>query len=102
MNYAITFSTYVNATGKSTGRAGLLRTLVRLELAGIPVLVTGRYEPGFNIYYPERIEVETDALIADGLRPGRAYELEDFCDRLGYDYQDTYDELQRAVEGRDR
>lgn len=80
-----------------------LRIAVDMHLASIPVTVTGQYNIDSNCFYPSTVRpelkiVDGDRILADT----QNYDLKDFCIRLDWEYSETHDLIQEAVEKRDR
>ena len=74
-----------------------------MNLAGVPVTVTGQYNIHSNCFYPSIIRPEL-RVVADEvtLADTRNYDLESFCRIMDWDYSDTRDLIQEAVEKRDQ
>lgn len=72
---------------------------VDLKLAGVPVTVVGTYYLDSNVYYPYWVETSMPMPDKDGELENK-FDLEDFCETMGWEYYDTYDEIQAAVEER--
>ena len=70
----------------------------KMELACIPVLIIGRYKVSSNIYYPESVFMLTDL---EGYKQADTVDLEEFCEKMEWDYSDTHDLIQAEVENRD-
>lgn len=76
---------------------------IEMNLAGIPVTVTGQYNIHSNCFYPRLImpviDVKKGILVL--LPTGESHDLEEACEALGWDYSETHDAIQEAVENRD-
>lgn len=81
-----------------------IKLFVDMDLASIPVTVVGQYNIDSNCFYPS-IVMPTIS-ITDGenvlVPTGSFTDLEDVCTALGWDYHETHDLIQKAVEDRDR
>lgn len=80
-----------------------VRIAVDMHLASIPVTITGQYNIHSNCFYPSVVRPEFK--IVDGertLASADNHDLEDFCEKLGWDYNETHDQIQEAVEKRDQ
>lgn len=66
---------------------------VDLTLAGVKVTVTGMYNIHSNCFYPSTV------LPQEGY--SQSVSLEDYCQTMEWDYYQTHDEIQAAVEQRD-
>ena len=71
-----------------------------MTLAMIPVTVYGQYNINSNCYYPSHLTIRTD--LEDQYSDGDEADLEEFCEKMGWDYFDTHDLIQGAVEKRDQ
>ena len=72
---------------------------VAMQLAGVQVLIGGTYNVHSNCYYPSTLreyvnEKEGYQLIT--------VDLDTYCENMGWDFFDTLDIIQEAVENRDR
>lgn len=80
-----------------------LTIYVEMNLASIPVTIGGQYNIHSNCFYPSTLQPLFD--IVDGskvLLNTDNHALEDACNVLGWDHQETHDLIQEAVEKRDQ
>lgn len=64
-----------------------------MHLAGVIVKVTGQYNAGTDVYYPETVLVFHANNFA-----GLTYSLFDFCNVMEWDYHETSEAIRQAVE----
>lgn len=69
-----------------------------MMLASVLVRVSGTYNVHNNTYYPSGVT----ELGADRYEIGESYDLESYCEKMGWDYFDTQEAIQEAVEKRDQ
>lgn len=72
---------------------------VNMKLAGMPVSVSGQYNIHSNCYYPSTVRKyieESDSY------ESISTDLDSYCEEMDWDYYDTYDAIQEAVERRDQ
>lgn len=81
-----------------------LNIAVDMHLASIPVTITGQYNVHSNSFYPSRILPTLHVKDGDTVLLSADYysDLEGACERLSWNYDDTYSLIQEAVENRDR
>lgn len=80
-----------------------VKIYVEMNLASIPVTIGGQYNIHSNCFYPSTIQPLMD--LVDGskvLLNTDNHDLEEACEVLGWDYHQTHDEIQEAVEKRDQ
>ena len=80
-----------------------LTIYVEMDLASIPVTIGGQYNIHSNCFYPSTLQPLMK--IVDGgkvLLSTDNHDLETACDVLGWDYSETHDQIQAAVEKRDQ
>lgn len=70
-----------------------------MELASLPVTVTGRYVITGNVFYPETIVIKSNACEVDGVMEHTMYPLDEVCGALNWDEFQTSDDIRDAVEG---
>lgn len=70
-----------------------IRLRAKMTLASVAVTVSGQYNIHSNCYYPSTIQQDDTEEFVD---------LEDYCNIMRWDYYDTFNEIQEAVEKRDR
>lgn len=76
---------------------------VDMHLASIPVTVSGQYNINSNCFYPSIVRPAMRIVAADAtLANAQNYDLEDFCTKLEWDFSETHDLIQEAVEKRDQ
>lgn len=81
-------------------REASIKLSAEMLLASVPVRVSGTYNIHNNTFYPYTV-VEIDE---NGYEIGDhdSDDLEHFCEVMGWDYFDTHDAIQEAVEKRDQ
>lgn len=80
-----------------------LTIYVEMNLASIPVTIGGMYNIHSNCFYPSTLQSLME--IVDGskvLLNTDNHALKDACEVLGWDYQETHNQIQEAVEKRDQ
>lgn len=76
-----------------------IKASIEMRLAGLPITICGTYNVHSNCFYP-------DGVIASMYLPNQDgefvndFDLEEFCEHMGWNYSNTYDEIQKAVETR--
>ena len=80
-----------------------IQLYVDMKLASVPVTVIGQYNIDTNVYYPSVVcyHVNEDGELTD---QGTfvTNDLEAFCESNEWDYTETHDLIQEAVEKRDQ
>lgn len=79
--------------------AGNVQLCANMTLAGVPVTIAGWYDVALNAYNPNEVILAMPMYDEDGDLVNN-FDLETFCEMMGWDEYETRSVIQEAVENR--